>query len=122
MAEKFSDDEKDAARALLAALEPFRALRPTMPLQYVYLFLTVVLDEGKTVSEYATMTNTPPTVMTRHLLEIGDRTRSHDAGLGLVQQKADVMDLRKHRATITTLGKATMHKVRNALHPLRKKA
>jgi hypothetical protein len=45
MSEKFTEEEKDAARALLAALEPFRAMRPTIPLQYVHLFLNIVLEE-----------------------------------------------------------------------------
>jgi DNA-binding MarR family transcriptional regulator len=117
----FNEEEKDAARALLAALEPFRALRPTMPLQYVYLFLTVVAKEGQTVTEYAEKAGVPQTVMTRHLLEIGHRKRSKQEGLGLVTQKADINDLRKHRAYITTLGKSTMNKVINALYSVRRK-
>jgi hypothetical protein len=116
MSEKFTEEEKDAARALLAALEPFRAMRPTIPLQYVTLFLNIVLDEGKTVGEYTEMLGVAQTVMTRHLLEIGERTRSKQEGLGLVVQKADIDDLRKHRSTITPVGRATLHKVKLALH------
>ncbi len=58
----------------------------------------------------------PQSVMTRHLLEIGERmrTRSKEAGFGLVSQRADYNDLRKHRATGTTVGKATMHKIKQA--------
>ncbi len=77
-------------------MEPFRALRPAMPLQYVYLLLTVVVKEGQTVTEYAEKAGVPQTVMTRHLLEIGDRSRDKEKGLGLVTQKADMNDLRKH--------------------------
>ncbi len=67
-----------------------------MPLQYVYLLLTVVVKEGQTVTEYAEKAGVPQTVMTRHLLEIGDRSRDKEKGLGLVTQKADMNDLRKH--------------------------
>jgi DNA-binding MarR family transcriptional regulator len=91
-----------------------------MPLQYVYLFLAVVLEEGKTVSEYAADAGVPQTVMTRHLLEIGSRTRSHAEGLGLIEQHTDLQDLRKHRASVTNVGKATMHKVKQALYSARK--
>jgi hypothetical protein len=76
----FNEEERDAARALVAALESFRALRPTMPLQYVYLFLTVVVKEGQTVTEYAEKAGVPQTVMTRHLLEIGDGSRDKEKG------------------------------------------
>jgi DNA-binding MarR family transcriptional regulator len=121
MAEKFSEDEKDAARSLLAALEPFRAMRPTIPLQYVLLFLNIVLEEGKSVSEYERDLGTPQTVMSRHLKEIGERTRSKQEGLGLVRQHTDINDMRRHLVNVTPLGKATMHKVKLALHGVRKK-
>jgi len=51
-----------------------------MPLQYVYLLLTVVVKEGQTVTEYAEKAGVPQTVMTRHLLEIGDRSRDKEKG------------------------------------------
>jgi hypothetical protein len=38
-----------------------------------------------------------------------------EKGLGLVTQKADMNDLRKHRAYVTILGKSTMNEVINAL-------
>jgi DNA-binding MarR family transcriptional regulator len=116
MSEKFTEEEKDAARALLAALEPFRAMRPTIPLQYVHLFLNIVLEEGKSVSEYERDLGTAQTVMSRHLKEIGERARSKQEGLGLVMQKADMNDMRKHLVHVTPLGKSTMHKVKLALH------
>ncbi|WP_164939605.1 hypothetical protein [Bradyrhizobium zhanjiangense] len=31
-----TEEEKAFARSLMLALEPFREIRPTMPLQYVY--------------------------------------------------------------------------------------
>ena len=83
--------------------------------------LTVVVKEGQTVTEYAETAGVPQTVMTRHLLEIGDRSRDKEKGLGLVTQKADMNDLRKHRAYVTILGKSTMNEVINALYSVRRK-
>ena len=110
----FNEEERDAARALFGRSGVLQATEAHHALQYVYLFLTVVVKEGQTVTEYAEKAGVPQTVMTRHLLEIGDRSRDKEKGLGLVTQKADMNDLRKHRAYVTTLGKSTMNKVINA--------
>jgi len=49
--EKSSFNEEGRRKGRSAGLmEPFRALRPAMPLQYVYLLLTVVVKEGQTVT------------------------------------------------------------------------
>ena len=110
-----TEEEKEYARALLLALEPFRALRPTMPLQYVYTFLQVATEEGKGVTEYARSAGVSPTVMTRHLLDIGERNRAREEGFGLITQHRDKEDLRRHHAKITPVGKALMHKIITAL-------
>jgi hypothetical protein len=65
-----TEEEKAYARSLLLALEPFRDIRSTMPLQYVYTFLLVATDEGKGGTEYAQKVGVSPTVMTRHLLDL----------------------------------------------------
>lgn len=110
-----NDEEKAYARALMLALEPFRDMRSTMPLQYVYTFLQVCTDEGKGVTEYAKAQNISPTVMTRHLLDIGERNRQREDGFGLVTQERDPKDLRRHSARVTPVGKATMRKIMNAM-------
>jgi hypothetical protein len=110
-----TEEEKAYARALLLALEPFRDIRSTMPLQYVYTFLMVATDEGKGGSEYAKDAGVSPTVMTRHLLDIGDRNRQREEGFGLITQDRDNEDLRRHHAKITPAGKALMHKIITAL-------
>lgn len=110
-----SEEERAACRALYLALKNFTALRSTMPLQYVMTFLLVAMEEGAGVTEYAKMNEVSPTVMTRHLLDIGDRNRAREAGFGLVTQERDEMDLRRHHARITPKGKALMHRVMMAL-------
>jgi DNA-binding MarR family transcriptional regulator len=104
-----NEDERDAARALLLALKPFRTVNPTMPLSYVIAFLTVAAEEGQGVVEYAGQLEISATVMTRNLLDIGDRNRQREPGLGLITQERDLYDLRKHNARITVKGKALLH-------------
>jgi hypothetical protein len=67
--------DKDSLTGMLGALENFRAIRLTMPLQYVISFLLVASDEGKSVSDYAEKAGVSLSVMSRHLLDIGDRIR-----------------------------------------------
>ncbi len=109
------EEEREAARALFLALKPFRDINPSMPLSYVTAALLVAIEEGKGVAEYARKINISPTVMTRNLLDIGERNRRREEGYGLVTQERDVFDLRKHNAKVTPKGKALLHKVMAAL-------
>ena len=87
-----------------------------MPLSYVTACLLVGMEEGKGVTEYASAVNTSPTVMTRNLLDIGDRNRQCEEGYGLVTPERDLFDLRRHLARITPKGKAIANRVKTALH------
>lgn len=110
-----SPDEKAAARTLYLALQPFLRIRQTMPLQYLVAYLLVAMEEGKSVNEYAAEAGVSPAVMTRHLLDIGDRNRVAEEGFGLITQERDRKDLRRHHARITTTGKAMMAEIKHAL-------
>jgi DNA-binding MarR family transcriptional regulator len=79
------------------------------------MFLQVAVDEGKGVTEYAGKAGVSPTVMARHLLDIGDRNRNREEGFGLITQERDVNDLRRHHARVTQIGKALLNKIVNAL-------
>lgn len=114
----FSEEERAYARALLASLQPFLEIMGTMPLQYLTAYLRVVADEGKGVTEYAEDAGISKTVMTRHLLDIGERTRDREPGFGLVFQKRDVYDLRINRTFPTPVGVATWRKMMGALKAL----
>ena len=113
------DTDKDALNSFMSALEAFAELRQTMPLQYVRAFLLVALDEGRGVGDYAELAGVSTSVMSRHLLDIGDRNRHMEAGFGLVTQRSDPLELRKHQAMLTAKGKALAHKVIGALTPKR---
>jgi DNA-binding MarR family transcriptional regulator len=113
--QKLSPEEKEHIRALLAALELFREIRSTMPLQYVIAYLRVALEEGKGVTEYGKEVGVSQAVMSRHLLDIGDRNRYMTEGFGLITKRPDPMELRK----LTEKGEALAHQVIRALRRMR---
>jgi DNA-binding MarR family transcriptional regulator len=107
--------EKDRIGNLLTALEPFRNLRGTMPMQYVIAFLLVALDEGQGTTEYARRAGVSASVMSRHLLDIGDRNRHMEEGFGLVTQRQDPLNLSKHQHMLTDKGRAIAQQILRAL-------
>lgn len=102
---------RNAAKTLLGALEPFKTIRGTMPLQYVTAFLLVAEQEGLGVSDYATRAGVSISVMSRHLLDIGERNRNMEEGFGLVTYRANPMELRKHEYMLTDKGHALLHQI-----------
>lgn len=113
--QSLSDDDKEHIERLLAALEPFRNLRPTMPLQYVVAYLLACLHEGEGVTELAERAGVGQSVMSRHLLDIGDRDRHMEEGFGLITQRADPMNLRKHQVILSPKGKGFANQIIRAL-------
>jgi DNA-binding MarR family transcriptional regulator len=79
---------------------------PTMPLQYITAFLMVARAEGKSVTEYAEIAGVSTSVMSRHLLDIGDRSRTHEPGYGLVTSRPNPTELRRHEIFLTPKGRA----------------
>ena len=94
-----ADSDRKAVSSLLGALEPFRTIRGAMPLQYVTAFLLVAEEEGLGVSDYAKRAGVSMSVMSRHLLDIGQRNRNMEEGFGLVTYRANPLELRKHEYT-----------------------
>jgi DNA-binding MarR family transcriptional regulator len=91
---------------LMQAIEPWRNIRQTMPLQYVYTFLLVAAYPGRSVQELADLAGVGQTTMSRHLLDLGPRNRHMEPGWGLVSIEAEYTDLRRHLVNLTPRGKA----------------
>lgn len=108
---KLEGSDAQAIKNFLAAIEAFRAIRPTMPLQYVVAFLLVAMDEGLGVSEYAERAGVSMSVMSRHLLDIGERNRHMEEGFGLVTARQNPMELRKNEVFLTSKGKAVLRQI-----------
>jgi hypothetical protein len=115
-----SDEARQAAKALRLALDPFIALNPNIPVSYVISFLTVAEKEGLPVNEYAKETGMFKAVMTRHLLDLGERDRRGEEGMNVIEQKRDRKDLRINRSFINEKGAALLSKVRRAWEISRK--
>lgn len=111
---KLTEDESKSVKAILGAHEPFRALRSTMPLQYITAFLLVAEEEGLGVVDYAKRAGVSTSVMSRHLLDIGERDRYMEEGFGLVTSRANPMELRKHEFYLTDKGRALVHQITRA--------
>ena len=104
-----------SVKTALHLLDAFRAVRPTMPLQHAYAFLLVAEEEGLGVTEYAERANVAQTVMTRHLLDIGSHNRRRQEGYGLVIQRPDPNDFRRHQTFLTNEGKALYHRIQRIM-------
>lgn len=100
-----TDAEGETLKKLMRALATFKLINETMPLQYALTFLAVATDEGKGVKEYADKMGVNNTTMSRHLLDIGLRNRKMEEGYGLVQYRANPLELRKHEYYITPKGR-----------------
>jgi DNA-binding MarR family transcriptional regulator len=106
-----TEEQKQELKTTKAALRPFLEMRGTMPLQYVTSFIEVALEEGLTVSEYANRVGISQSLMTRHLADLGEINRYHEAGLGLVEQVENVMDRRERRIRLTPKGRHVVYEV-----------
>lgn len=104
-----------AVRAAMGILDPFRELKGTMPAQYIYAFLLVAEEEGLGVVDYAKRADVSVSVMSRHLLDIGERNRHMDEGFGLVTFRSNPMELRRHEYYLTPKGEALLHKLERAI-------
>lgn len=111
MVKEFSDHALRNYRTLLSAIDVFSSERATMPMQYIRTFLLVALKEGKTVGEYATEADVSPSVMSRHIADLGLRTRGLQDGLGLLMTKQKLENMREHAVYLTDKGRALAHKL-----------
>lgn len=113
--QSYNTEEKKRLAAALHALEPFRSIRRTLPMQYMHAFLLVALDEGLGVMEYARQAGVAQSVMSRHLLDLGDRSRYGGPGYGLVTTRPDPLNLRRHRVTLTDKGREIASQIMRAI-------
>jgi DNA-binding MarR family transcriptional regulator len=104
-------EDKRAATSLFNAMREFMRERGDMPAQYILSFLLVAMEEGQSVTDYARAAGVSNSVMSRHLLDIGDRNRQMDKGFGLVTARPNPMELRKHEYFLTPKGKTLLQHV-----------
>ena len=103
----------------IALLEVFKGIRHDMPLQHAHTFMLVACQEGLSVLDYAERAGVAQSVMTRNLLDIGERNRRGGPGYGLVVTRMDPNDRRRHQTFLTHQGRALLHKVLRAARAIR---
>lgn len=113
--QSLKSEEKASASLLMLALEPFKAIYSSMPLQMAQTFLMVAEEEGLGVGEYARRAGANPAVMTRHMLDLGDLNRRHEPGHNLVYTRVNIMNRRQHQVFLTPKGVALAHVIHRAL-------
>ena len=72
-------------QSLLLALEPLLNLRGPLPLRLATTFLTVAINEGHGVCEYARLVGIHRAIMSRYIHELADHDRDGGPGLGLLR-------------------------------------
>lgn len=107
-------------RAGMEFLQAFNELMPRAPMSYGLAFLEVASDPGHGASHYGKRLDFLQPVISRILLEIGQKSRDGGPGAGLVDSIVDPVDLRHKRYHLTPEGKALLKKIDTALSRRRK--
>ena len=106
----------DNAATLRAVMRAWtKEIRRDMPLQMVLTFLAIAWKPGMSVQEYADMEGVSKSVMSRHILDLGERNRHMEPGLGLVEARPHPMSLRTHVVTLTGRGRRIMQAMEDTL-------
>lgn len=109
-------NDDTAMRKFDRALTQVRtSIDATVPTQLVQAFVTVGLNEGKTLSELADMLGANLSTASRHLLDLGERNRKKEPGYGLVESRQDPMNLRQKHYTLTPKGKLLFRSIQQIM-------
>jgi hypothetical protein len=116
--------DKSAVQALLRALKPLSDIRGTrMPLSYVLVFLTVALDEGKSVGGYSRALGIKNRLtMSRFLKHIGRGGRNGSDGIELVTSRPDPSVYQDTQIFLTAKGRAIADQISRELGRLSRRA
>jgi DNA-binding MarR family transcriptional regulator len=112
-----SEEQTAVIHSMLAGLDPFFRLRPTIPARCVQAFFLVAEKEDMSISEYAKRGGLSPTTMSRNLIDMGERDRNHEEGAGLVESHPNIMNRRESLYRLTPKGRALLAAITRALNP-----
>lgn len=108
-------EERRALSRLRTALGAFQTIDSNMPIQIAVSFLTVALNEGKSLREYGELLDAAQSTMSRHLLDLGPRNRKKEPGFGLIEQRSSDDDMRRNVYTLTAKGRALVQTLNQLL-------
>ena len=103
--------QNKAIQMLLWGIKPLVDSAGPIPFPYMLTFLTVALEEGKSVGAYARELNVDRFLMSRHIRCIGDRGRNGRPGLGLVTTRRVDNYLARTAIFLTDKGRAVAAQV-----------
>lgn len=112
-----SEQQTAVIHSMLAGLDPFFRLRPTIPARCVQAFFLVAEKEGLPVNEYAKRGDLSAITMSRNLIDMGERDRNHEEGPGLVESHENIMNRRETLYRLTPKGRALLAAITRALNP-----
>ena len=112
-----SEEQTAVIHSMLAGLDPFFRLRPTIPARCVQAFFLVAEKEGLAVNEYAKRADLSPITMSRNLIDMGERDRNHEDGPGLVESHENIMNRRETLYRLSPKGRALLAAITRALNP-----
>lgn len=99
--------------AIISGMESHGHKSP--PVALIAAFLLVSIEEGLSVLEYAERGKIPVSTMSRHLLDLGDRNRKGEPGMGLITSRANLLDNRRREYMLTAKGHALREKLGMAM-------
>ena len=105
---KRSEEALAVIKMMLAGLDPFFRLRPTIPARCVQAFFLVAEKEGLAITEYGKRAGMSLTTMSRNLIDLGERDRKHEEGPGLVESHENIMNRRETLYRLTPKGRALL--------------
>ena len=101
-----SPTERQALERFARALKHLRNMMgKNVSSQVLQAYLTVALEEGKSINEYATMLGASPTTASRHIMDLSDKRRSKLDGFRLLYRRDNPLDERMKVVTLSQHGK-----------------
>ena len=96
-------------------LTAFRAVSPSMTIQGAHTFLLVAMNEGKSLIEIANLSGFKYPTVSRNILDLGERNRKRQPGLGLVITVNDPNEMRKKQVRLTDKGRTLLNQLTNIM-------
>jgi DNA-binding MarR family transcriptional regulator len=104
-------DEERRLRALVHILDYFEDHAPQIPASMIEAFLLVALNEGCSLRDIVELSGRPQSTMSRHLLDLGERNRRMEPGLGLVDWRIAPEELRRKEYYLTPKGRGLLRRI-----------
>ena len=114
-AETLTEDEKDRLKGLIEVLTLMTKDRPNIPVHQLILLFMLALDEGQSQKHYREKSGFPPSTVSRAMLDLGQKMRSGEPGLGLIDDRTSAHSLREYEMYLSRKGAALVKKIAKIL-------